>query len=209
MATVPSSDFKRGLTVIYNGQPHQMIEVQFVNPGKGSSFFRTTLKNLRTGRTVDVTFKANESLEDYPVYTHEMQYLYNDGNEYYFMNQETHDQVSAAADVLGTPAKFLVDGEVYQIVLHEQEVLGIRPPKRVVLTVSSAEEVARGSTVSGVLKTVTVDNGVDVQAPAFTREGDKIAVNPETGEYIGGVTWGGLGVRGWGLGSKSRAARPR
>ena len=103
-----------------------MTEVQFVNPGKGSSFYRTTLKNLRTGRVVDVTFKQNESLEDYPVFTHEMQYLYNDGNEYYFMNQETHDQVSAPADVLGTPAQFLVEGDVYQLVMHESEVLGIR-----------------------------------------------------------------------------------
>ena len=75
MATISASDFRRGLTVVYNGQPHQMTEVQFVNPGKGSSFYRTTLKNLRTGRVVDVTFKQNESLEDYPVFTHEMHYL--------------------------------------------------------------------------------------------------------------------------------------
>jgi elongation factor P len=188
MANVNASDFKRGLTVVYNSQPHQMIEVQFVNPGKGSSFYRTTLKNLRSGRVVDVTFKQNESLEDYPVYTHEMQYLYNDGAEYYFMNQQTHEQASAAADVLGTPTQFLVEGDVYQIVMHESEVLGIRPPKRVVLTVDTAEEVARGSTVSGVLKTVTLDNGAQVQAPAFIREGDRIAINPENGEYIERVT---------------------
>ena len=188
MAMLNASDFKRGLTIVYNGQPHQMLEVQFVNPGKGSSFFRTTLKNLKSGRTVDVTFKQNESLEDYPVYTHDMQYLYNDGNEYHFMNQENHDQVSAAGDVLGTPAQFLVDGDVYQLVMHESEVLGIRMPKRIVLTVDHAEEVARGSTVSGVLKSVTLDNGVEVQAPAFIRQGDRIAVNPENGEYIERVT---------------------
>src|SRR4051794_26026132 len=110
MATTPASEFRRGVTVVYNGQPHQMTEVQFVNPGKGSSFYRTTLKSLRTGRVVDVTFKQNESLEDYPVYTYEMQYLYNDGDEFYFMNQETHDQVSATRDVLGTPAQFLTEG---------------------------------------------------------------------------------------------------
>lgn len=188
MATISASDFRRGLTVVYNGQPHQMLEVQFVNPGKGSSFYRTTLKNLRTGRTVDATFKQNESLEDYPVYTHEMQYLYNDGSEYYFMNQETHDQVNAAADVLGTPVQFLVEGDVYQLVMHESEVLGIRAPKRVVLTVDSAEEVARGSTVSGVLKQVTLDNGATVAVPAFIKAGDRIAINPENGEYIERVT---------------------
>jgi elongation factor P len=188
MATISASDFRRGLTVVYNGQPHQMTEVQFVNPGKGSSFYRTTLKNLRTGRVVDVTFKQNESLEDYPVYTHEMQYLYNDGSEYYFMNQETHDQVSAEGEVLGTPAQFLVEGDVYQLVMHESEVLGIRAPKRVVLTVDTAEDVARGSTVSGVLKQVTMDNGATVAVPAFIKQGDRIAINPETGEYIERVT---------------------
>jgi elongation factor P len=188
MATISASDFRRGLTVVYNGQPHQMTEVQFVNPGKGSSFYRTTLKNLRTGRVVDVTFKQNESLDDYPVYTHEMQYLYSDGSEYYFMNQETHDQVSAESEVLGTPAQFLVEGDVYQLVMHESEVLGIRAPKRVVLTVDTAEEVARGSTVSGVLKQVTMDNGATVAVPAFIKQGDRIAVNPETGEYIERVT---------------------
>ena len=188
MGMVNASEFRRGLTVVYNSQPHQMTEVQFVNPGKGSSFFRTTLRNLRTGRVVDVTFKQTESLEEYPVFTHEMQYLYNDGNEYYFMNQETHDQVSAPADIIGTPAKFLVEGDIYQLVMHDQEVLGIRPPKRVVLTVVAAEDVARGSTVSGVLKTVTLDNGAEVPAPAFIKQGDRIAVNPETGEYIERVT---------------------
>src|SRR5947207_261177 len=106
MVMMNASEFKRGLTVVYNGQPHQMIEVQFVNPGKGSSFYRTTLKNLRTGRVVDITFKQNESLEEYPVYTREMQYLYNDGTEFHFMNPETHDQVSAAEEVLGTAAQF-------------------------------------------------------------------------------------------------------
>ena len=85
-------------------------------------------------------------------------------------------------------AKFLVEGDIYQLVMHEQEVLGLRPPKRVVLTVDSAEEVARGSTVSGVLKSVTLDNGAEVNVPAFIKEGDRIAINPENGEYIERVT---------------------
>jgi elongation factor P len=91
MARISVDQFKRGMTVVFNDQPHQLIDVEFVNPGKGSSFYRTTLKNLKTGRVVDFTFKSNESLEDYEVYTHDMQYLYNDGSEFHFMRQDTMD----------------------------------------------------------------------------------------------------------------------
>jgi elongation factor P len=188
MARISADQFRRGLTVVFNDQPHQMTDVEFVNPGKGSSFYRTTLKSLKTGRVVDFTFKSNESLEDYEVYTHEMQYLYSDGDDYHFMRQDTMDQYAVPRDVLGTAANFLVEGDVYQIIMHGEEALGIRPPKRVVLTVSTAEPVVKGSTVSGVNKSVTLDNGVTVSVPGFIKEGDRIAVNPENGEYIERVT---------------------
>ena len=184
MARIPVDQFKRGMTVVFNDQPHQLIDVEFVNPGKGSSFYRTTLKNLKTGRVVDFTFKSNESLEDYEVYTHDMQYLYNDGSEFHFMRQDTMDQYAAPRDVLGRAADFLVEGDVYQIVMHGDEALGIRPPKRVILSVTQADPVVKGSTVSGVSKNVTLENGVQVAVPGFIKEGDKIAVNPENGEYI-------------------------
>ncbi|MGI8586347.1 MAG: elongation factor P [Chloroflexia bacterium] len=184
MARISVDQFKRGMTVIFNDQPHQLTEVEFVNPGKGSSFYRTTLKSLKTGRVVDFTFKSNESLEDYEVYTHEMQYLYNDGSDYHFMRQDTMDQHAVPNAVLGKAADFLVEGDVYQIVMHGEEALGIKPPKRVVLTVTTAEPVVKGSTVSGVNKSVELENGVSVSVPGFIKEGDKIAVNPENGEYI-------------------------
>ncbi len=184
MARVSADQFRRGLTVVFNDQPHQMLDVEFVNPGKGSSFYRTSLKNLGTGRVLDFTFKSNESLEEYEVYTHEMQYLYNDGETYHFMRQDTLDQYPVPRDVLGLAAEFLVEGDVYQILMHGEESLGIRPPKRVVLTVTAAEPVVKGSTVSGVSKSVVLDNGVTISTPGFIKEGDKVAVNPETGEYI-------------------------
>ncbi len=184
MAKISADQFKRGMTVVFNDQPHQLIEVEFVNPGKGGSFYRTSLKNLKTGRVVDFTFKSNESLEDYEVYTHDMQYLYNDGSEYHFMRQDTMDQYGVPGDVLGRAAEFLAEGDTYQIVMHGEEALGIRPPKRVVLLVTSADAVVKGSTVSGVNKNVELENGVTVSAPGFIKEGDRIAVNPENGEYI-------------------------
>jgi elongation factor P len=184
MAKIAVDQFKRGMTVVFNDQPHQLIEVEFVNPGKGSSFYRTSLKSLKTGRVVDFTFKSNESLEEYEVYTHDMQYLYNDGNEFHFMRQDTMDQYGVPREVLGKAADFLVEGDAYQIIMHGEEALGIRPPKRVVLTVTTSSEVVKGSTVSGVNKSVELENGVSVSVPGFIKEGDKIAINPENGEYI-------------------------
>jgi elongation factor P len=184
MGRIPADQFKRGMTVVFNDQPHQLIEVEFVNPGKGGSFYRTTLKNLKSGRVVDFTFKSNEALEDYEVYTHEMQYLYNDGSDFHFMRQDTLDQHAVPREVLGVAANFLTEGDVYQIIMHGEESLGIRPPKRVVLTVATAEPVVKGSTVSGVNKNVVLENGVNVSVPGFIKEGDRIAVNPENGDYI-------------------------
>jgi elongation factor P len=184
MALISTSEFKRGTTVIFQGQPHQMVEVDFVNPGKGSAFFRVKLKSLRTGRVVDFTFKSGETIEDYAIRNEDMQYLYQESDAYFFMNQSTFEQVSVPRDVLGMVANFLREGETYELLVHEAEGVGIRPPKRAVVTVTEAEIAARGNTVQGVNKAVTVDTGATVQVPAFVKEGDRIAVNPETAEYI-------------------------
>ena len=184
MALISTNEFRRGVTVVFQGQPHQMVDVEFVNPGKGSAFYRTKMKNLRTGRVIDFTFKSGETIEDYPIRNEDMQYLYADGDEFFFMNQATFEQVSVPRDILGTVANFLREGETYELLVHEAEGVGIRPPKRAVVTVTEATIAARGNTVQGVNKAVTVDTGATVQVPAFVKEGDRIAVNPETGDYI-------------------------
>lgn len=184
MAMVSTNEFKRGVTVIFQGQPHQMVDVEFVNPGKGTAFYRVRLKGLRTGRVVDFTFKSGEQIEDYSVRNAEMQYLYAEGDEFFFMNQATFEQVSVQREVLGTPADFMREGETYELLVHESEGVGMRPPKRAVVTVTEAEPSARGNTVQGLSKGVIVDTGASVQVPGFVKEGDRIAVNPETGEYI-------------------------
>jgi len=184
MALITTSEFKRGTTIIFQGQPHQMVEVEFVNPGKGSAFLRTKLKSLRTGRVVDFTFKSGETVEDYLIRNEDMQYLYQEGEDFFFMNQSTFEQVSMPREVLGNMANFLREGETYELLVHESEGVGVRPPKRAVVTVTEAEIAARGNTVQGVNKAVMVDTGATVQVPAFVKEGDRIAVNPETGDYI-------------------------
>lgn len=188
MALISTNDFKRGVTVLFQGQPHQLVDVEFVNPGKGSAFYRTRLKGLRTGRVIDFTFKSGEQIEDYSVRNEDMQFLYAEGNDYFFMNGATFEQIGVPRDVLGTVANFMREGETYEMIVHEEdgisEGLGVRPPKRTVVTVTEAELAAKGNTVQGVSKSVTVDTGASVAVPGFVKEGDRIAVNPETGEYI-------------------------
>jgi elongation factor P len=181
---ITTSDFRKGLYIMFRDEPYQIADMEFVNPGKGSAFFRTKLKNLKTGRMIDYTFKSGESVEDYPVITTEMQYLYRDGNHLVFMDPTTYNQFTGEAEVIGSFADFLRENDTYAIMQHDDEIVGIRPPKRVVLTVAEAEPSIRGNTASGLTKPVILDNGVTITAPAFIGPGDTIAVNPDTREYI-------------------------
>jgi elongation factor P len=181
---ITTSDFRKGIYILFRDEPYQLSDMEFVNPGKGSAFFRTKLRSLRTGRVVDYTFKSGESVEDYPIMTIDLQYLYRDGDHLIFMDPQSYNQYTAEAPVVGTFVDFLRENDTYPIMLHEDQVVGIRPPKRIVLTVTEAEPTARGNTTSGLTKPVVLDNGVTVTAPAFIEPGDTIAVNPETREYI-------------------------
>src|SRR5712692_2321554 len=185
---ITTTDFRKGLYIMFHNEPHQIADMEFVNPGKGSAFFRTKLRSMRTGRVVDFTFKSGESVEDYPIITIDLQYLYRDGDHLIFMDPGNYNQFTAEAPVIGSFVDFLRENDTYPIMLHEDQVVGIRPPKRIVLTVAEAEPSIRGNTASGLTKPVVLDNGVTVVAPAFIDPGDTIAVNPETREYIERVT---------------------
>lgn len=181
---ITTSEFRKGLYILFRDEPYQIIDLEFVNPGKGSAFYRTKLRSLRTGRVIDYTFKSGESVDEYPVMTRELQYLYRDGDHLVFMDPETFNQYVAEAEVLGDIVDFLRENDTYAVMLHDDEVVGIRPPKRVVLTVAQAEPAVRGGTVSGLTKPIVLENGVTIIAPAFIEPGDTVAVNPETREYI-------------------------
>lgn len=157
--------------------------LEFVNPGKGSAFVRTKLKNLKTGRVQEFTYKSGEKVEEIPLNTIEMSYLYNDGANFFFMHPETFEQYDLPADTIGNLGKFLKEGDIIQILVSDDKPITIRPPKKVYLKVTEAPEGARGDTIGNATKTVTVETGAEVQAPLFIKEGDKIAIDPETGEY--------------------------
>ncbi len=184
MSTISTADFKKGMFIIFKDEPHQIVEFQHVNPGKGSAFVRTRLKSLKTGRVQEFTYKAGDSVEEFLVETHEMQYLYKEGDMYIFMDNYSYEQYSLSEDVLGDFVSYLKPNDTYQVLVNGDTALGLRFPKKVRLLVTEADEGARGDTVSGGTKVVGVETGAKVAVPLFIKQGDTIAIDPETGTYL-------------------------
>ena len=185
MVKVSTAEFRRGMHIVYRDEPWQIAEVEFVNPGKGSAFYRTKLRNVGSGRLIDFTFKSGESVEQYDVYSKDLQFLYREGNLLYFMDPENYNQVPMQLDVAGSLADFLKEGETYQVLLHDDQGIGLKMPGKVTLTVEYTEDAAKGNTVANVLKPAQLENGVTINVPAFVKNGDRLIVNPETREYLG------------------------
>lgn len=182
---ISTAQFQKGEFIIFKDEPHQIVEFQHVNPGKGSAFVRTKLKALKTGRVQEFTYKSGDSVEDYSVNTREMQYLYPDGPNYVFMDNFTFDQFSVPAVMLGNYVNYLKPNDTYQILVHDDEAVGLRFPKKVRLAVIEADEGGdRGNTVGGATKLVKIETGVMVAVPLFIKNGDILAIDPETGEYL-------------------------
>lgn len=184
MSKISTGDFQKGMFIEFRGEPHQIVDFEFYNPGKGSAVVRTKLKNLKNQKVLDFTFKSGETVEEVSVEVREMQYLYKTGDSYIFMNPVTFDQINLSIDKLHGFHKFIKEGETYQIILHDGRPLAIRYPKKVKLLVREAEEAVKGNTVSAAKKTVLVETGVKVNVPLFIKEGDMIVVDSETGEYV-------------------------
>ncbi|MCL4360488.1 elongation factor P [Patescibacteria group bacterium] len=184
MSTITTADFHKGLFIEFKGEPHQIVEFQHVNPGKGSAFVRTTLKSLKTGKVQEFTYKSGETVTEIPIETQEMQYLYKEGDGYVFMNNFSFEQLQVPEAILSDYLHFLKPNETYQLLVHDETAVGIRFPKKVRLLVSEAEEGARGDTVAGAGKVVTLETGLKVTVPLFIKEGDTIAVDTATGQYL-------------------------
>lgn len=184
MASITTADFRKGSFIVFRGEPHQIVDFQHVNPGKGSAFVRTKLKAIKTGRVLEFTYKSGESVEQVHVETREMQYLYSEGEQYLFMDNATYEQYSVPRAALGAFEQFLAPGEQCQIMVLEDEAVGVRPPKKVILEVTEAADGARGDTATGATKVVVVSSGARVTVPLFIKQGEKIVVDPETGNYV-------------------------
>lgn len=184
MGKITTSDFQKGMFIEFKNEPSQIVEFQFVNPGKGSAFVRTKLKGLKSGKVQEFTFKSGESAQEVPINVREMQYLYKTDIEFFFMDNSSYEQYKLTEEILGNFKNFIKAGETYQILLHENKGVGMRSPKKVRMLVTDADDSAKGNTVTGTKKLVTIETGVQIAVPVFIKTGDVIGIDPETSEYL-------------------------
>ena len=181
---VSTNEFKNGMTIIWNGRIHQIVEFQHVKPGKGHAFVRTRLKNVRTGQVVENIFKAKEDVEQAIIERHIVQYLYRDTTNLVFMDTNTYEQIEVPISSAENLLPYLKENEEVTAVMYEGEVIDVALPYTVELKVVSAPPGVKGDTATGGTKPVEVETGATVQAPLFINEGDVIKVDTRTGEYL-------------------------
>ena len=174
----------KGVCLLMKGEPYLVTEREFVNPGKGQAFVRVKLKSLKSGQTLRETIKSHETVEEAEVEERPAQFLYADDDAFHFMDAETFDQFTVPVSGLEHKRYYLREGESYELVLFEEQPIDIKLPLKMTLEVTSAPEALRGDTVSGATKQVTLETGLTVKAPLFIKDGDKVLVNTETGEYV-------------------------
>ena len=184
MASYNTSEFKSGLKVMLDGDPAAIVENEFVKPGKGQAFSRVKIRNLRTGRVIERTFKSGDTIEAADVLDAEMQYLYNDGEFWHFMNPETYEQLVADKAAVGDNAKWLKEQDVCIVTLWNGNPLIVEPPNTVTLKIVETDPGLKGDTSGGGGKPATLETGAVVRVPLFVQQDEVIKVNTRTGEYI-------------------------
>ncbi|MEE9423165.1 MAG: elongation factor P [Gammaproteobacteria bacterium] len=185
MATYSTNEFKSGLKLMLDGDPCTIIENEFVKPGKGQAFNRVKIRNLKTGRVIERTFKSGESVEAADVMDTEMQYLYTDGEFWYFMDPESFEQLAADAAAIGDMTKWLKEQDTCDVTLWNGALISITPPNFVVLRVAETDPGVRGDTSGGGGKPATLETGAVVRVPLFIDIDEIIKVDTRTGEYVG------------------------
>ncbi|MCB0990864.1 MAG: elongation factor P [Acidimicrobiales bacterium] len=184
MAQISTADFKTGMTVDLPEGLFQISDFQHVKPGKGGAFVRTTLKNVRTGAVLDRTFRAGEKMERAIIDKREMQYLYNDGHNYVFMNTDTYEQMEVSPETLGDTVNYLIESNNANLLMYGTEIIGVDMPAAVIMEIVETEPGVQGDRVSGARKPATVQTGLVVQVPLFVEQGEKIKVDTRSGEYL-------------------------
>lgn len=181
---VVAGDFKNGVTFDMDGQVMQVIEFQHVKPGKGAAFVRTKLRNVITGAVIEKTFSPTDKYQDARIERKEMQYLYSDGDLYYFMDMETYEQMPIGSDLIGDNFKFVKEEMMCKINFYKEKPFAVEPPMFVVLEVTDTEPGVRGDTATGATKNATVETGAVIRVPLFINQGDKLKIDTRTSEYL-------------------------
>lgn len=184
---ISAGDFRNGVTIELEDNIFQIIEFQHVKPGKGAAFVRTKLKNIKSGGVVEKTFRPTEKCPTAHIDRKDMQYLYNDGDLYYFMDGETYDQMALSANDIGDALKFVKENESVKVCSHKGSVFAVEPPLFVELAITDTEPGFKGDTATGATKPATVETGASVNVPLFVNTGDVIKIDTRTGEYLSRV----------------------
>ena len=184
MASYTTSEIRGGMKVLLDGEPYAIVENEFVKPGKGQAFNRIKIRNLRTGRTIERTWRSGESLEAADVVDMEMQYLYSEGDFFIFMVPDNFEQYTASKAAVGEGAQWLKDGVVCIVTLWNNEPLVVTPPPHIDLKVVETDPGLRGDTATGGQKTAKLETGAVVRVPLFINEGEVLRIDTRTGQYI-------------------------
>ena len=182
---INASDFRKGMTFDINGEPHVVIDFQHVKPGKGAAFVRTKYRNILTGATREEAFNPSDKFEQAHIETKKMQYLYNDGQLYYFMDPETYDQEPLSSDLVEDAIKYIRENDVVTVKFYQGRAFTVEAPNFVDLEVIDTEPGVKGNTATNVTKPATVETGAIIQVPIFIDKGEKIQIDTRTGEYLG------------------------
>jgi elongation factor P len=185
MASYSTNEFKGGLKIMIDGDPCAIIENEFVKPGKGQAFVRAKIRNLKTGRVVERTYKSGESVEAADVMDVDLQYLYTDGEFWHFMDAKTYEQLAASAEAVGDAVKWLKEQDTCEVTLWDGTPLAVAPPNFVMLTVTDTDPGLRGDTSGGGGKPATLETGAVVRVPLFIDIGETLKIDTRTGEYVG------------------------
>jgi elongation factor P len=187
MAFYSTNEFKGGLKIMLDGDPYSIVENEFVKPGKGQAFNRVRIRNLKTGRVIEKTFKSGDTVEAADVHDTDMQYLYNDGEEWHFMHQESFEQMTAGAAAVGEAAKWIKENDICKVTLWNGAPLSVEPPNFVVLKITETDPGVRGDTSGGGGKPATLETGAVVRVPLFVQTDELVKVDTRTGEYVSRV----------------------
>lgn len=179
-----TSDIRKGLKVLMDGNPFTIVDFQFVKPGKGTAFTRTKFKNLLTGAIIEKNIRSGEKLEPANVEEKAMQYLYADGDDYIFMDKQSYDQVNISGDVIGRDTDLLLDNLDCTVLFFNDRPVGLSMPTFIEVKITRADPAVKGDTATNVTKPVTLETGAEVQVPLFINEGDKIKVDTRSREYV-------------------------
>lgn len=181
---VSAGDFRNGITIEYEGNIYQIIEFQHVKPGKGAAFVRTKIRNVISGSVTERTFSPTERFPTAFVERKDMQYLYNDDGLYYFMDNESYENVPINADLLGENFKFVKENTDVKVLSYKGSVFGVEPPNFIELEVTQTDPGFKGDTATNATKPAVLETGAEIKVPLFINEGDRIRVDTRTGEYM-------------------------